>query len=146
MPSRRMFALALCALFVAAPPAWSAAAKAKQDPNRSRSLTSAESYLPMPTLNSAVVGRFAPSGILVVDVGLDIPDSALRARAAAATPRLRDALRTALATYANTYYRDQTAPDPTTIARLMQAAVDRTLGAPGARLLLANVVYQHRAR
>jgi hypothetical protein len=60
-------------------------------------------------------------------------------------PRLRDALRTALATYANAYYRDNTAPDPTTIARLMQTAVDRTMGRGGVRLLLANVIYQRRA-
>jgi len=60
-------------------------------------------------------------------------------------PLLRDALRTALSTYANTYYRLHTAPDPATLTRLMQSAVDRTLGAPGARVLLANVLYQRRS-
>ena len=57
-------------------------------------------------------------------------------------PRLRDALRTALATYASTYYRDRTAPDPTTMTRLMQQSIDRVLGAEGAQVLLVNIIYQ----
>jgi hypothetical protein len=136
---RSLLVLAFAALISPA----AAQPKAK-DNGRTRSLTSAESYMPVQTLSTAVVGRFATSGVLVVDVGLDIPDTALRARATTLGPRLRDGLRTALSTYANTYYRDNTAPDPATIARLMQSAVDRTLGRSGARLLLANVIYQHR--
>ena len=53
-------------------------------------------------------------------------------------------LRTALATYASTYYRDRTAPDPAQMTRLMQQAVDRVLGTSGARVLLANIIYQRR--
>ena len=58
-------------------------------------------------------------------MGLDIPDEALRRRAQLNAPRLRDALRTALATYASTYYRDRTAPDPTELTR-HHAAVGRS--------------------
>lgn len=110
--------------------------------SRQERLTSADSYLPLPTLSAGVLQRYASSGTLIVDMGLDIPDEALRTRARLNAPRLRDALRTALATYATTYYRDRTAPDPTQMTRLLQQAVDRTLGAPGARVLLTNIIYQ----
>jgi hypothetical protein len=112
---------------------------------RQERLTSAESYLPMPTLSAGVLQRQSTQGTLVVDMGLDVPDEELRRRARLNGPRLRDALRTALATYANTYYRDRTAPDPAALARIMQQAVDRVLGTQGAKLLLANIIYQRRA-
>lgn len=78
-------------------------------------------------------------------MGLDIPDADLRLRARLNAPRLRDTLRTALSTYASTYYRDRTSPDPEELTRLMQQAVDRTLGAAGARVLMVNIIYQRRA-
>lgn len=99
----------------------------------------------MPTLSAGVLQRQSTRGTIVLDMGLDIPDEALRRRALFNTPRLRDALRTALATYSLTYYRDRTAPDPATLTRLLQQAVDRTLGAEGAHVMLANIIYQHRA-
>lgn len=109
---------------------------------RQERLTSAESYLPLPTLSASVLQRHAHRGTLVVDMGLDIPDAALRQRARLRAPRLRDALRTALATYASTYYRDRTAPDPAALTRLMELAVNGALDGPGARVLLVNVIYQ----
>lgn len=112
--------------------------------SRQERLTSAESYMPLPTLSAGVLQRRASSGTLVVDMGVDVADAALRARARLNAPRLRDALRTALATYAMIYYRDRTAPDPEQLTRLMQHAVDQTLGASGARVLLANIIYQRR--
>lgn len=142
MLRRRAFLLAAF-VALAAPAAAQPSSTPSQD-DRGRTLTSAESYVPVPTLSTGVIGRYSTSGTLVVDVGLDIPDSTLRTRAGALGPRLRDALRTALSTYANTYYRDGAAPDPVVLTRLMQAAVDRTLGRAGARLLLANLIYQPR--
>jgi hypothetical protein len=126
-------------------PALAAGGGSQQAPaTRQERLTSAESYLPMPTLSAGVLQRQSTQGTLVVDMGLDIPDEELRRRARLNQPRIRDALRTALATYANTYYRDRSAPDPAALSRLMQQAVDRVLGASGARLLLANIIYQRR--
>jgi flagellar basal body-associated protein FliL len=105
-------------------------------------LTSAETYLPMPAFQAGVLQRNNNQGTIVVDMGLDIPDAALRRRAQLNAPRIRDALRTALANYSSVYYRVHTAPSPTELTRQMQAAVDRVLGAPGARVLLANIIYQ----
>jgi hypothetical protein len=111
---------------------------------RQERLTSAESYLPLPTLSAGVLQRQSTRGTIVIDIGLDIPDAELRRRARANEPRLRDGLRTALATYASTYYRDRTAPEPEVLTRLLQLAVDRVLGVSGARVLLANIIYQRR--
>jgi hypothetical protein len=143
--------LALSATIALAPAAFAeggghgAAATTEQAPaSRQERLTSADSYLPMPTLSAGVITRYSTRGTVVVDMGLDVQNAALRAHAQHNAPRLRDALRTALSTYANTYYRDRTAPDPATLTRLMQQAVDRTLGAAGAQVLLVNIIYQRR--
>jgi flagellar basal body-associated protein FliL len=109
---------------------------------RQERLTSAETYLPMPTLSAGVLQRNRNQGTMVVDMGIDIPDEALRHRAVMNAPRIRDALRTALANYSSVYYRVHTAPDPTELTRQMQIAIDRVLGAPGAQVLLANIIYQ----
>jgi len=112
--------------------------------SRQERLTSAESFLPLPTLAAGVLQRHSTQGTIVIDMGLDVPDEALRRRAQLNAPRIRDALRTALATYSSTYYRDRTAPDPATLTRLLQQSVDRTLGAEGAQVLLVNIIYQRR--
>lgn len=143
---RRFFlAAAMCAGLGAAT-AHAQPSQPQQAPDRQQRLTSAESYMPLPTLAAGVMSRSGTQGTLVVDMGVDVQDAALRARAQRSRPRLQDALRTALASYANTYYRDNTAPDPARITQVMQTAVDRTLGAPGARVLLANIIYQRRLR
>jgi flagellar basal body-associated protein FliL len=144
----RSAAIALLLLALSAAPAGasgSGTAAPEQAPaTRQERLTSAESFLPMPTLSAAVLQRNASLGTVVVDMGLDIPDDALRRRAQLNAPRIRDALRTALATYSSTYYRDRTPPDPSTLTRLLQSSVDRVLGAQGARVLLVNIIYQRR--
>jgi flagellar basal body-associated protein FliL len=112
--------------------------------SRQERLTSANSWLPMPTLSACILTRESTDGTIIVDLGIDVPDAALRQRANANGPRIRDALLTALSTYANVYYRTHTEPDPDTITRLLQRAVDQTLRAQGSRVLLVNVVYQRR--
>jgi len=122
----------------------SSSSSAQQPATRQERLTSAESFVPMPTFSAGVLQRNASHGTIVLDMGLDVPDETLRRRAVLNAPRLRDALRTALATYSSTYYRDRTAPSPAELTRLLQQSVDRTLGAQGARVLLVNIIYQRR--
>ncbi|MEJ0058693.1 MAG: Tat pathway signal protein [Terricaulis sp.] len=140
----RFLTCAVLAVALAAPAA-AQPSQGQAPPDRQSRLTSAESYIPIPTLSAGVIQRYATNGTIIVDMGLDVPDAALRQRASANAPRLRDALRTAIATYATTYYRNNSAPDPAQLARLMQTAVDRTLGASGARVLLTNIIYQRRS-
>jgi hypothetical protein len=120
------------------------AAQGQAPASRQERLTSADSWLPMPTLSACILTRYSTSGTIVVDMGIDVPDANLRRHANANGPRVRDALRTALSTYANAYYRTSTAPDPATITRVLQQAVDQTLGGPGGRVLLVNIIYQRR--
>lgn len=141
----RQAAIAAAVFAALAGSAFAQGAAPQQAPaSRQERLTSAESFVPLPTLSASVLMRHSARGTIVVDMGLDIPDAELRRRARANGPRMRDALRTALATYATTYYRDRTAPDPATLGRLLQQATDRTLGAAGARVLLVNIIYQRR--
>lgn len=122
----------------------SSSSSAQQPATRQERLTSAESFVPMPTFSAGVLQRNSTHGTIVLDMGLDVPDETLRRRAVLNAPRLRDALRTALATYSSTYYRDRTAPSPAELTRLLQQSVDRTLGGAGARVLLVNIIYQRR--
>jgi flagellar basal body-associated protein FliL len=142
-----VFALALLAALPgpAAAAGGSSPAPEQAPATRQERLTSAPSYVPLPTFTVGVLRRHSTHGTLVIEMGLDVPDADLRRRARLNEPRVRDAVRTAVAAYANTYYRDRTAPDPTQLTRLIQTAVDSTLGAPGARVLLANMIYQRRS-
>jgi hypothetical protein len=145
MRSARSILLVAAFAALAGPAAASGGSGGGQAPaSRQERLTSAESFVPIPTLAAGVLHRHSTAGTIVVDMGIDVPDEALRRRAQLNAPRLRDALRTALATYAQTYYRDRTAPDPTALTRILQQSVDRTLGAQGARVLLVNIIYQRR--
>lgn len=142
----RRAAIAVLLLAATAAPAaasgGSGGASQQAPASRQERLTSAESFVPIPTLSAGVLQRRASLGTIVVDMGLDIPDAALRRRAQLNAPRIRDALRTALAAYSSTYYRDRTAPDPVALTRLLQQSVDHVLGAQGARVLLVNIIYQ----
>jgi flagellar basal body-associated protein FliL len=107
-------------------------------------ITSSPNFVPFfaMAVSVAPVGRM--TGIVSADIGLEVADPALRARAAKNAPRIRAALRDALSEYASVHYRAGRAPDVEQLARLMQSAVDRTLAAPGAKLYLVNVLVQLR--
>ncbi len=142
-----LFAVLMLAALAAPAAASGGGGGSSQAPaTRQERLTSAETYMPMPTFSAGVLQRNDNQGTMVVDMGLDIPDEALRHRAQLNAPRLRDALRTALANYSSVYYRVHTAPNPTELTRQMQIAVDRVLGTQGARVLLANIIYQRPQR
>lgn len=78
-------------------------------------------------------------GALTVDVGIDVPPHALRARAAASAPLLRDAYIAALQPYAMRL-GPGAPPDTELIAAALQRETDRVLKAKGARVLLGAVV------
>ncbi|MBS0385479.1 MAG: hypothetical protein JSS00_09030 [Proteobacteria bacterium] len=145
MHANRILAIAILSALCVGPALAATSGDGGQAPaSRQERLTSADSWLPMPTLAACILNRTSTSGTIIVDMGIDVPDANLRRHAAANGPRIRDALRTALSTYANAYYRNRTAPDPATITRLLQQAVDQTLGASGGRVLLVNIIYQRR--
>jgi hypothetical protein len=80
-----------------------------------------------------------PSGLLMVAIGLDIPDVWLRGQADHAMPLLRDDYVRSLMNYAATSVRPWRQPDVVEIAARLQRVTDRALHKSGARVLLAEV-------
>jgi hypothetical protein len=71
-------------------------------------------------------------------LGLDVPDTAMRARVAHALPALRDAYVRTLIAYGATAVRAWRQPDVDDIATRMQTVTDRLMGGPGAKVLMAQ--------
>jgi len=151
MSTKTRFAILVCAALLTAAPSASLAFAGKastpkkdeeQEGRQAKKVTSSEDYVPFDTFSSPIAAKYGFQGIMVVEAGLDVPDAKLRARAQAMGPKLRDALRTALADYTYRHYRVNSSPDAEKLAQLMQAAADQALGQPGAKLLLASVMIQ----
>ncbi len=98
-----------------------------------------ESFVVIPTLNATITRPTGRRGVLSVELGLDVKDKALRARAEQSRPRLRDAYLQALLPQAAAIAPGE-APNPDSIARVLQQATDRVLGKPGAQLLIGGVM------
>ena len=77
--------------------------------------------------------------MLMVGVGLDVPDAALRAVANRSLPVLRDAYVRNLMSFTASSVRTTTQPDVNEIAERLQGVTDRALGRKGAKILLAQV-------
>jgi hypothetical protein len=121
--------LGLAAAAVATPAAASGNGGGSAEPSYMR--------LPTNTANSRRPG--GGRGVMTVETGIDTPDPALRTRVARSAPRLR-------AAYASVVQSAATAllpghpPDVERLVASLQAATDRTLGRPGARLLIGTVM------
>ena len=102
-------------------------------------LTQADSYLMIDPIYSAVMDNDRPVGMLMIGVGVDIPDAKLRGEAVHALPVLRDAFVRNLMNFSTTAVRPWKQPDVAVIADRLQGVTDRALGRKGARLLLAQV-------
>jgi flagellar basal body-associated protein FliL len=98
-----------------------------------------ESFLQFPTLTASLTRPGGRRGVLTVEAGLDVADAALRGRAQASIPRLRNAYVAYLTTYAATVPPGGP-PNPDAIAQALQRSTDQVLGKPGARLLLGTVM------
>lgn len=97
------------------------------------------SYFRLPTITATIVRTDGRRGVMTVEVGLDVPDAALRTRAQQSGPRLSSAYNTA-AGQAATMVRPGYPPDIEGLVRSLQQATDRTLGRAGARLLIGTVM------
>lgn len=136
--------MAVPAPAVAAEPASSAdkaVDKVKKDDkkNAAHKITQSESYLGMEPLYSSILERNRPLGLLMVGIGLDIPDKELRDRVDRDMPQLRDAYVRALMAFTATNVRSWRQPDVVALADRLQTVTDRVLNKKGARVLLAQV-------
>jgi len=80
-----------------------------------------------------------PSGMLMVAIGLDIPNEKLRNNATRAMPLLRDDYLRNLMSFTSAAVRPWEQPDVTEIAARLQRVTDRALHKTGAKVLLAEV-------
>lgn len=99
----------------------------------------ANSYVRFATTTASIVRRDGRRGVMTVETGVDAPDAAVRTLAVQSTPRLRAAYNTVVQQAASGLLPGAP-PDVERLARDLQAATDRTLGRPGARLLLGTVM------
>lgn len=107
--------------------------------SESRRSTGGESYLSFSVLTANVRRPNGRMGVLTCDVGLDVPDAALRERATLLQPRLRAEF-VALLQRGASGLRPGEPPDPDQMSRQFQQATDRALGRPGARVLLGTIL------
>ena len=102
-------------------------------------VTQSKSYLSLEPIYATIVDDNRAQGMLMVGVGLDVPDEALRALATRSMPVLRDAYVRNLMAFTATAVRTNAQPDVTQIADRLQNITDRALGKKGAKILLAQV-------
>jgi len=102
-------------------------------------VTQSKSYLMVDPIYATIVAGDKPVGLLMIGIGIDVPDEKLRAEADHAMPVLRDAYVRNMMSFAATQVRTYRQPDVGVIADRLQGVTDRALGRKGARLLLAQV-------
>jgi hypothetical protein len=102
-------------------------------------VTQSKSYMMIDPLYATIIDDDRPVGLLMVAVGIDVPDSSLRSQADHVMPVLRDAYMRSLMAFTATAVRPSEQPDVVEIANRLQRVTDKTLGHKGARVLLAQV-------
>jgi hypothetical protein len=135
MLARRKF----CALILAAPLAAGPLHAFAGSDNGQKKKGGGISYIQFQTLTATIVRPDGRRGVLTVEVGVDIPDPGLRARANMSLPRLRAAYVQLLMIYAGGL-PPGSPPDADYLSQALQAQTDQALGRPGARLLLGTIL------
>lgn len=101
--------------------------------------SSGSTYLGLPTVTGNVRRPGGGMGIMTVEIGVDTPDAALRARVAQSAPRLRAAYAQAVQQQA-AMLLPGAAPDIERLVAALQTATNTVMGRPGARLLIGTVM------
>ena len=96
-------------------------------------------FISLPTATATVLRRDGRRGVMTVEVGVDVADMTLRARADQSKPRLSAAYNEVVR-LAGERLLPGAPPDVEWLSRALQAATDRVLGRAGARLLLGTVM------
>jgi len=132
--------LVLATLLLAAPAWGDNAAKDPADAKKpEHKITQSESYLSVEPFYTTIVTDNHAGGMLMVGIGLDVPNVALRDEVTRSMPVLRDAYLRNLMAFTASAVRTDAQPDVATIADRLQAITDRALKKKGARVLLAQV-------
>jgi hypothetical protein len=97
------------------------------------------SFIQLPTLTATTLRPDGRRGVMTVEVGLDVADAGLHARAAQSTPLLIAAYSEVVRTYA-AGLPPGAPPNPDYLGLQLQRQTDTALGRPGARLLLGAIL------
>ena len=103
-----------------------------------RKTTQSESYIQIEPMYASILDGIKPRGLLLVELGLDVPDAKLRDRVTQNLPALRDAYVRSLLTYAATAVRPWRQPNVEDIANRMQTITNRLVGGEGAKVLMSQ--------
>jgi len=98
-----------------------------------------DSYIAMSAATGVIPRRDGRRSTLTVEIGLEVPDPALRERAVLSRPRLTAAYSEVVHTASRALLPGRV-PDIEALGRSLQAATDRVLGRSGAKLLLGSVI------
>ncbi|WP_323760633.1 hypothetical protein [Maricaulis sp.] len=115
-------------------------AQESSEDSRHRTITSSETYMPLPPMTATVQANHRAQGLLQIEAGLEISDNRLRRRVEMYMPRLRNAYLSALTIYTGMQYRYGDVPDADRIAQILQEATDITLGQEGAEVLIGMII------
>ncbi len=97
------------------------------------------SFIQLDTISATITRGDGRRGVMTVEVGVDVPDSSLHARAAQSTPLLRAAYAEVVRTYASGL-PPGSPPNADYLSLALQRQTDTVLGRPGARLLLGTIL------
>lgn len=114
-------------------------ARADDAPAPVHKVTQLESFVMVDPMYTTIIDANRPCGLLLVAIGLDIPNAELRGAAEHALPILRDAYLRNLMTYTAANVRPWKQPDVNEISARLQRVTDRALKKAGARILLSQV-------
>jgi flagellar basal body-associated protein FliL len=114
--------------------------KAKAKTPAKRQVTTLVSWVDVDPFTVSVIQRQGVTGTFMVSFGIDVPDEALRTRAEAILPRLRNNWLLAINQFASTNLRPRTQADIDGLSAKLQRVADETLGKPGAKVLMSNAV------
>ena len=133
--SRASLGLAVLLLTAASALADDAADKKKPE----HKITQSESYLTVDPFYTTIVTDNHAGGMLMVGIGLDVPNAKLRDEVTRSLPVLRDAYLRNLMAFTASAVRTDAQPDVAAIAGRLQSVTDRALKKKGAQVLLAQV-------
>ena len=131
--------LAFVAVALAALPGHAAEHGAKVQKAPEHKTTQSKSYIMVDPIYTTIVADNRPAGMLMVGVGLDIPNEELHEEVSRSMPVLRDAYIRNLMTFTANVVRTDAQPDVGVIADRLQAVTDRALKKKGAKVLLAQI-------
>jgi flagellar basal body-associated protein FliL len=106
--------------------------------------TQSDSFIMVEPMYTTIVDSGRPQGMLLVAIGLDIPNAGLRAEVEHGMPVLRDMYVRSLMAFTAAAVRPYQQPDVGMIADRLQRLTDKALHKKGARVLLAQVAIQKK--